>query len=287
MSDHPDVGKQTCHSKPVVVVEKRDDQDLTRVQGVGKQIPSFKEKLLGQSGTVQGSYSIAELDVEVTNRRRRNVNLHGAVGRNSGVTRNKKVMGSRFESLSSDIMDVNEEITELQPLGDVSGRRDVLRKGSLATTECEQGTQDIVGSVENSSREVAEARVEADGVNKAVASLEKVAMVTSSLNSEKHMAVLVGSTEETRIHWNTKGRVLPASIRGSTVKSGSRFQLGVKGGASTSIVNKKVVDRSASKAKVSGRLANLVSDLDKAAAEEEPRATMSRKPTGVDKIQVD
>ncbi|KAK8690636.1 hypothetical protein V6N13_074167 [Hibiscus sabdariffa] len=179
MSDHPDVGKQTCHSKPVVVVEKRDDQDLTRVQGVGKQIPSFKEKLLGQSGTVQGSYSIAELDVEetcgvtetalvdgekvseprnpedlygpwmqVTNRRRRNVNLHGAVGRNSGVTRNKKVMGSRFESLSSDIMDVNEEITELQPLGDVSGRRDVLRKGSLATTECEQGTQDIVGSVE-------------------------------------------------------------------------------------------------------------------------------------------
>ncbi|KAK8690635.1 hypothetical protein V6N13_074166 [Hibiscus sabdariffa] len=112
-------------------------------------------------------------------------------------------------------------------------------------------------------------------------------MVTSSLNSEKHMAVLVGSTEETRIHWNTKGRVLPASIRGSTVKSGSRFQLGVKGGASTSIVNKKVVDRSASKAKVSGRLANLVSDLDKAAAEEEPRATMSRKPTGVDKIQVD
>ncbi|KAK8625824.1 hypothetical protein V6N13_056981 [Hibiscus sabdariffa] len=83
-------------------------------------------------------------------------------------------------------------------------------------------------------------------------------MANSRLNSEKHMVVIVGNTEETRTHRSTKGQVLPASIRGSTVKTGSRFQLGVKGGASTSLVNKKVAERSVSKADASGRLANLV-----------------------------
>ncbi|KAK8625823.1 hypothetical protein V6N13_056980 [Hibiscus sabdariffa] len=220
MSDQPDAGKQPGLSVPVVVVEKGVDQDLTREQGSGNQIPSFKEKLIGQSDMVRGSHSIAELDVEetcgvpetasadgekaseprnpedlygpwmqVTNRRRRNVNLHGAVGRNSGVTKNKEVLGSRFQLLASDSMDENEEVTELQPLGDVSGWRDVSREGSLANTEHGQGTNDNDGSVEmlrwgrpmntelsvgavnrvgsvsanqNSSREGAEARVETD-----------------------------------------------------------------------------------------------------------------------------
>ncbi|KAK8480524.1 hypothetical protein V6N11_037884, partial [Hibiscus sabdariffa] len=90
-------------------------------------------------------------------------------------------------------------------------------------------------------------------------------MANSRLNSEKHMVVIVGNTEETRTHRSTKGQVLPASIRGSTVKTGSRFQLGVKGGASTSLVNKK--------------------DLDKATAEEEARVALLRKSKDVDEIQ--
>ncbi|KAK8584463.1 hypothetical protein V6N12_068707 [Hibiscus sabdariffa] len=65
---------------------------------------------------------------------------------------------------------------------------------------------------------------------KNVTSHETMVKTTSNLNSEKHVAVQVRGVEETRVNRNVKGRVLPTSIRGLTLKSGSKVQLGVKGG---------------------------------------------------------
>ncbi|KAL4304165.1 hypothetical protein GQ457_10G007230 [Hibiscus cannabinus] len=135
-------------------------------------------------------------------------------------------------------------------------------------------------------KEVTAGRVESGGVVNEVASLEKVTTARSNLNAEKHRAVLVGNTDESHIPRITKGRVLLNSMRGSSVKPGSRFQLRVKGGASTSMAIKKVAERSLSKADASGRLSKLVSDLDKAVVEEETRVTLSQRAAAVDEIRV-
>ncbi|KAL4353175.1 hypothetical protein GQ457_06G017320 [Hibiscus cannabinus] len=251
--------------------------------------------------------------MQVTNRRRRNANVHGVVGRVSGASTTKEGMGSRFQLLASDTMEEDATITEQQQVGDVRGRHVELREEGLTSRDRGQGNQDNNGSVEvvrwsgpmesrislgvvneagttsankNVSMEVTAGRVESGGVVNEVASLEKVTMARSNLNAEKHRVVLVGNTDESHIPRITKGRVLPNSMRGSSVKPGSRFQLGVKGGASTSMAIKKVAERGLSKADASGRLSKLVSDLDKAVVEEETRVTLSQRAAAVDEIRV-
>ncbi|KAL4284826.1 hypothetical protein GQ457_16G025340 [Hibiscus cannabinus] len=252
--------------------------------------------------------------MQVTNRRQRNANMQGVGGRISGASRTKEIMGSRFQLLASDSMDRVEEIPEQQQVGDVRGSRNELREEGLDSRDRGQGNQDNNGSVEvvrrrgpvesrislgvvnetgtssankSASKEVNASRVETGGVVNSVAALEKVTMAKSNLNSEKHRAVLVGNTVESHIPRLPKGRVLPNSMHGSTVKPGSRFQLGVKGGASTSMAVKKVAERGLSKADASGRLSRLVSDLDKAAAEEETRVALSQNTAVVDELRVD
>ncbi|KAK8539053.1 hypothetical protein V6N13_135817 [Hibiscus sabdariffa] len=319
MSDNIDTGKRTGYSEPAIMVEKEDDQTTMRLQGSGSQIPSFKEKLIGKSGAERVSELRKPDDLygpwmQVTNRRRQNANVQGVGGRISGVSRTKEIMGSRFKILASDTLDEDEEITEQQQVGDVRGSRNEWREEGLVSRDRGQGNQDNNGSVEvvrwggpvvssislgvvngtgtssankNASTEVNVGRVETGGVVNAVTSLEKVTMAKSNLNSEKHKAVFVGNTDDSHIPRITKGRVLPNSMRGSVVKPGSRFQLGVKGGASTSLAIKKVAERGLSKADASGRLSRLVSDLDKAAVEEETRVALLQKAAAVDELRVD
>ncbi|KAK8519930.1 hypothetical protein V6N12_003896 [Hibiscus sabdariffa] len=279
MSDNIDTGKRTGYPELAIVGETETDQSTMRLQGSGSQMPSFKEKLIGKSGAERVSETRKPDDLygpwmQVTNRRRRNANVQGVGGRISGASRTKEIMGSRFQLLASDSMDGVEEIPEQQQVGDVRGSRNELREEGLASRDRGQGNQDNNGSVEvvrrrgpvesrislgvvnetgtssankSASKEVNVGRVETGGVVNAVAALEKVTMAKSNLNSEKHRAVLVGNTDESHIPRLTKGRVLPNSMRGLTVKPGSRFQLGVKGGASTSMAVKKVAERGLSK----------------------------------------
>ncbi|KAK8627519.1 hypothetical protein V6N13_135128 [Hibiscus sabdariffa] len=296
MSDNIDTGKRTGYPEPAIVGETETDQSIMRLQGSGSQVPSFKEKLIGKSGAERVSETRKPDDLygpwmQVTNRRRRNANVQGVGGRISGASRTKEIMGSRFQLLASDSMDGVEEIPEQQQGNqDNNSSVEVVRRRGPVESRISLGVVNETGmssANKSASKEVNAGRVETGGVVNAVAAHEKVTMAKSNLNSEKHRAVLVGNTDESHIPRLTKGRVLPNSMRGSTVKSGSRFQLGVKGGASTSMAVKKVAERGLSKANASGRLSRLVSDLDKAPDEEETQVALSQNIAVVDELRVD
>ncbi|KAL4290816.1 hypothetical protein GQ457_14G003450 [Hibiscus cannabinus] len=191
--------------------------------------------------------------MQVTNRRRRNANVHGVVGRVSGASTIKEGMGSRFQLLAYDTMEKDATITEQQQVGDVRGRRVELREEGLTSRDRGQGNQDNNGSIEVVRRSgPMESRISLGVVNE-----------TGTASANKNVSKEV-----------------------TAVKPGSRFQLGVKGGTSTSMAIKKVAECGLSKADASGRLSKLVSDLDKAVVEEETRVTLSQRAAAVDEIRV-
>ncbi|KAK8681262.1 hypothetical protein V6N13_053667 [Hibiscus sabdariffa] len=194
--------------------------------------------------------------MQVTNKRCRNDNYQGFNVRIGGSTREKEVMGSRFAALSTDNSDGIVEVSYMHPMVNEHKNRDVSRGVSLASKGCDHGVQSNAdkfvllqwkqsidprksvgvvigagkGSVGQASLTVgAAAQVDHGGGVKAVASIERVARAKSSLNGEKHVAIQVGAVEETQTNQSAEGRVLPTSIRGSTIKTRSKIQLGVEG----------------------------------------------------------
>ncbi|KAL4362103.1 hypothetical protein GQ457_04G027190 [Hibiscus cannabinus] len=108
-----------------------------------------------------------------------------------------------------------------------------------------------------------------------VASSGTLVKELSVLNADKHIVVRVdpmGEGHETR---NSKGRMLPASIRGLATND-SKTQLGVKGVSKTGIKLHKRDDPGKSRMALGDRLSNLASDLDRTAVEKERRLVQPR-----------
>ncbi|KAL4367294.1 hypothetical protein GQ457_05G012860 [Hibiscus cannabinus] len=245
-----------------------------------------------------GKYGHAK---EVVNRRRRNAGNQN-LGVNGGARTGKDTRGSRFEVLAEESpLEVVRE-TSPQQVETVTGvgvaspaaQLEVLdhvsvipeRNGEAAEQQRKQqiaqgkavGAANIAGKsragLDGPSGHPGIGAAQAkDGVS--VASQETVVRASSSLNGNKHVAVRIGSEEESRMTRIGRGRILPASIRGLASKSGSKVQLGVKGMSKVTLKSAKSDDRGALKNGPGGHLTNLVSDLNKAAMDEEVRRAQS------------
>ncbi|KAK8586553.1 hypothetical protein V6N13_010142 [Hibiscus sabdariffa] len=241
--------------------------------------------------------------MQVVNRRRRNVgNLN--LGVNGGTRKERDTRGSRFTVLlpenplevdmDNGPQQVEEEngvgvatpVVQLDALDPTSGhpkragdsaeqqRKRQIAQGKLVGAASGAGRSMAASDGPAGSSELGTVQVR-EGVS--VASSETVVRASSNLNGEKDVAVRIGSEEDSRMTWNGRGRVLPASIRGLASKSSSKIQLGVKGVAKVSLKSSKSDDRGALKIGPGNHFNNQVSDLNKAASDEELRQAQSRE----------
>ncbi|KAK8708294.1 hypothetical protein V6N13_059338 [Hibiscus sabdariffa] len=211
-------------------------------------IPSFKETLIGSGGKSRDFHPIVELDVEVGNRRRRNFHNQGPSGRNGGITTEREARGSQFVALSNVISDEVE--------GEI---------GSLLAGE-ENRTRTI---------SVADKRVFVDRALGASTIAGEVAVALHRKQVDR--AVHVGGVEDDRSPRNTKGRVLPASLRGQIAKPRSKIQLGVRGSKNTT-KGRKLDGRGTSEEELGGRLSTLLSELNAVAELKEEWLALPREP---------
>ncbi|KAL4296298.1 hypothetical protein GQ457_12G007880 [Hibiscus cannabinus] len=104
-----------------------------------------------------------------------------------------------------------------------------------------------------------------------VASKDRVIPVSTSLATSKHSVIQVIPDGESIEPKKSNGRVLPASIRGFAQKSGTKKGVGSSGVTKLGVKQKKREDRGQAKHGLQSCLANLVSDLDRAAEVERAR----------------
>ncbi|KAK8990742.1 hypothetical protein V6N11_028705 [Hibiscus sabdariffa] len=260
---------------------------------------------LGDKDTAMadGADAGEQLHRMVVNRRRRNVgNLN--LGVNGGTRKERDTRGSRFTVLlpenplevdmDNGPQQVEEEngvgvatpVVQLDALDPTSGhpkragdsaeqqRKRQIAQGKLVGAASGAGRSMAASDGPAGSSELGTVQVR-EGVS--VASSETVVRASSNLNGEKDVAVRIGSEEDSRMTWNGRGRVLPASIRGLASKSSSKIQLGVKGVAKVSLKSSKSDDRGALKIGPGNHFNNQVSDLNKAASDEELRQAQSRE----------
>ncbi|KAK8976474.1 hypothetical protein V6N11_007817 [Hibiscus sabdariffa] len=98
-----------------------------------------------------------------------------------------------------------------------------------------------------------------------VAAKGKVVLASSKLHTGKHRAVHVVDSDKGRIFQGAKGWVLPASIRGTIQRNGSKVQVGTKSGG-TAGQKGRYGDPRLKKNTLSDHLAPLLRDLDSTVA---------------------
>ncbi|KAL4282241.1 hypothetical protein GQ457_03G010920 [Hibiscus cannabinus] len=113
-----------------------------------------------------------------------------------------------------------------------------------------------------------------------VAARVKVVAVDSTLHVGRHSAVRVVN-DDGRAPKSTKERILPASIRGSKARVGSKVRLGVPCGTVSTHKTRKE-DTGVAHSTVADHLTPLVRELDKAAATEKLRVPSPRASTAMD-----
>ncbi|KAL4273588.1 hypothetical protein GQ457_13G013000 [Hibiscus cannabinus] len=210
--------------------------------------------------------------MQVVNRRRRpsaTTQLSDAIG---GLSNLRAGMGSRFSVLSENQMLVEECV--------VLDREDANQ--AIDRPRSSQGGKEGAGlgfkkaAVASSSMVIhSEVRRSQGDMVTDVASSDAVVKEASILNGDKHTVVRVESMGEGRETRQSKGRVLPATIRG-LANVGSKAQLGVKGVTKFSTKLHKRDDPGKSRLVLGGRLSALESELDRAAVGEERRRVQSR-----------
>ncbi|KAL4291711.1 hypothetical protein GQ457_14G003420 [Hibiscus cannabinus] len=240
--------------------------------------------------------------MQVVNRRRRNVgNLN--LGVNGGARKEQDTRGSRFTVLlyesplevdkdtgpqqveKANRVGVATPVVHLDVIDHASAlpkrtgdsakqqRKRQIAQGKSVGAANAAGKSMAVSVIPTGNPGIGAVQVR-EGVS--VASPETVVRASSILNGGKHVAVRIGSEEDSRTTRIGRGRVLPASIRGLASKSGSKVQLGVKGISKVSLKSSKSDDRGALKTGPGNHLNNMVSDLNKAAFDEELWRSQSR-----------
>ncbi|KAK8600911.1 hypothetical protein V6N12_050756 [Hibiscus sabdariffa] len=233
-------------------------------------IPSFKETLIGSGGKSRDFHPIVELDVEVGNRRRRNFHNQGPSGRNGGITTEREARGSQFVALSNVISDeVEGEIGSLLA-GEENRTRTISVADKRVFVDRALGASTIAGEVAVALHRKQVDRGKSVG---GAGSIEKV-------------AELAGGVEDDRSPRNTKGRVLPASLRGQIAKPRSKIQLGVRGSKNTT-KGRKLDGRGTSEEELGGRLSTLLSELNAVAELKEEWLALPREPGNANESGVD
>ncbi|KAK9011925.1 hypothetical protein V6N11_039998 [Hibiscus sabdariffa] len=290
----------TFNANPSVGDGRNGGDDL----GAGDQPAHVPSATLPKAGEVQS----------VRSPRWCNVHVQGSLGAKGGASKMQEAKGSRFTTLSTESPNGVEIEDELQLVEEENGVHVSSPVGQLAAMGNAIDTPVNVGKVDEQQhkRQIAQGKRvgTVSGVGKSlagkvvptvdselgeiqiggvvsVASQETVVRASSSLNGEKHVAVRIGSEDEPRTNRSVRGRVLPASIRGSVTKTSSKNQLGVKWGSKVNLKSSKSDDRGALKLGLSSRLSSLVSDLNKAADEEEMRLAHSRVIGATDDVRIE
>ncbi|KAL4332531.1 hypothetical protein GQ457_07G011940 [Hibiscus cannabinus] len=204
---------------------------------------------------VDGSLNAAILDREVTDVVMGSREVHDRAGRVLDV-------GKRVENVQQEY--VGPKVTKVIVTGTSSERTVVSVKPVV-------GDSDSVGA-----RTVALPNVAARG---------KVVAVDSTLPVGRHSAVRVVN-DDGRAPKSTKERILPASIRGSQARVGSKVRLGVQGGTVSTHKTRKG-DIGVAHSTVADHLASLVRELDKAAGTEKLRIPSPLASTVMDTRDVD
>ncbi|KAL4297736.1 hypothetical protein GQ457_12G008990 [Hibiscus cannabinus] len=207
--------------------------------------------------------------MQVVNRRRRNVGNQN-LGVNGGARKEKDTRGSRF---TLDVIDHASALPERTGESAEQQRKWQIaqRKSVGAANAAGKSRAGLAIPTGNPGIGAVQAK---DDVS--VASPETVVRASSSLNGDKHVAVRIGSEEDSRTTMIGRGRILHASIRGLASESGSKVQLGVKGISKVTLKSSKSDDRGALKNGPGDHLNNMVSDLNKAAFDEELWRDQSR-----------
>ncbi|KAK8700342.1 hypothetical protein V6N13_018741 [Hibiscus sabdariffa] len=173
-------------------------------------------------------------------------------------------MGLRFEALN----EMNEDFIDTETAGLLIEHTEGVTKqgevgGGVQLLRRVDKGGDRAGST---SKECAEIL--------SVAAKGKVVEVPSILPAARHTVVNVVDGDGGRVTHGTKGRVLPASIRGLQSHGGSKVQIGNQGGAKIGNKTRKK-DKGVKQPALRDRLSPLMRDLDEAvvAAAERARDT--------------
>ncbi|KAL4352985.1 hypothetical protein GQ457_06G016350 [Hibiscus cannabinus] len=194
--------------------------------------------------------------MQVVNKRRRNSSnpsTSRVVDRN---TRNTERLGSRFVALAEEhdsIIEVEDDLVRVAATDTEvvnQGVRPRIVQEKLGVTNLGnnvwivlQPNKLTVGSAGHKSSNGAESvdgLITANGGSVSmsngqleeltVAAKGKVVVAVSELSNDKHKAVVVVDGDGGHMNTRAKGRVLPASIRGSKVKAGNKLKLGTHSG---------------------------------------------------------
>ncbi|KAL4367107.1 hypothetical protein GQ457_05G029110 [Hibiscus cannabinus] len=228
----------------IVIDGKRQDIEYEGLPSI-----CFKCVKYGHAREVCGISEIVPVDGEDTVETRNPEDLYGPWMQ----------VGLRYAALSPNDSGRTEDVVELHSLHDGQERRDLSREVRVSDTVRAHESQDGAGRTVAAQRKQHATLGKSTGfennVGKFVADRGSPGVVVegSSLNSEKHVVVHVGGTEEPWANKVSKGRVLPASIKLLTAKNGPKTQLGVRGGSTDGSI-----------------------ELDKATVEEEARLAHAR-----------
>ncbi|KAL4272914.1 hypothetical protein GQ457_13G010250 [Hibiscus cannabinus] len=202
--------------------------------------------------------------MQVVNRKRRNVSIANALGVLSRGSKPTNIEGSRFEDRDFAAGECGAQGYRFNVVGSSTGRTVVSVKPAV-------GGSDSVGA----------STVELP----TVAARGKVVAVDSILPGGRHSAIRVVN-DDGRATKSTKEQTLPASIRGSQARSGTKVRLGVQGGTISTHKTRKG-DTGVAHTTVADHLAPLVRELDKAAATENLRVPNPFDTSAMDTRDVD
>ncbi|KAL4366196.1 hypothetical protein GQ457_05G015820 [Hibiscus cannabinus] len=226
--------------------------------------------------------SIKFFQMQVVNRRRRTSATKNLPNAKGGLSKSRDGIDSRFSVLDREDenqgLRVLEREKELSHTGHVSDSPVVAESHGVAMDRprSSQGGKEGAGmgfkkAAAESSSTVLHSKVRQSQVDMVtdIASSGTLVKEPSVLNGDKHTVVRVESTGDGRETHQSKGRVLPATIRGlATV--GSKTQLGVKGATKFSTKLHKRDDPGKSRLALGDRLSALESDLDRTAGANDP-----------------
>ncbi|KAL4272499.1 hypothetical protein GQ457_13G019110 [Hibiscus cannabinus] len=250
--------------------------------GHSKEHCSGDKPAEGDKGEVTEKRNPTELYgpwMQVVNRRRRPGTNSMKNDRGVGAEPSRVARGSRFAVLEEEGIDANEGVqAEADQLpssahlieGRESGR--VLIRGEASAPK---ENLVVAGDVRIADR--------GGVVQEKVASKGRVIPVPTSLAASKHSVIQVVPDGDSVEPKQAKGRVLPSSIRGLTQKGGTKKGIGNSGVAKLGVKQKKRDDRGPTKHGLQSCLANLVSDLDRA-AEAEKNRELAKKDCAVNDI---